>query len=81
MPQSVLLKILGKTYIKEILVVVVFLLICEKFLIMLNMISCWLNVNSMAYVVSQIKSFFFDRKQFVSNKASIKYGVQRESVP
>ena len=55
MPQSVLLKILGKTYIKEILVVVVFLLICEKFLIMLNMISCWLNVNSMAYVVSQMK--------------------------
>ena len=55
MPQSVLLKILGKTYIKEILVVVVFLLICEKFLIMLNMISCWLNVNSMTYVVSQMK--------------------------
>ena len=29
----------------------------------------------------RFKSFFFDRKQFVSNKASIKYGVQRESVP
>ena len=29
----------------------------------------------------RFKSYLFDRKQFVSNKASIKYGVQRESVP